>query len=361
MARAGESMKRRLGKGSFFAVGTAVVAAGLLLTACFTANLSGTASSPSPIAAFGPSGATGLTTKKVEFNLVSKASFATGFGGTNGYLKDAGTSPFFPRGVKISFRNGMSIGMGEDCTDINDGPSRRVHGITSTSVNPTDYCTLYADPRFWIGMVTYSSADARYYPNQGFAPCNDYYQAFLSEFAGSFLLGPVSAKASSGSTAENISGFGIATVIDTNYNRNYDHGDRFSFVPVCGPFTHLDGSQLFNAPIAKAPALDLSGLPASLRSILKPAVQPKSTIYPSDPTQYNYVSCGAIGGPFPGYGGVLPAQYVDDNPYIAITLSAYCAFYQPGTSGDLKIGIGTRITTTSTTSSTLAPSGPSGP
>lgn len=334
---------------------TTAAVVGLILTACFTANLSGSASSPSPILPVGPSGSVGpWAGKTVQFNLVSKASFASGLGGTTGGLKDAGTNVLFPRGVKISFRNGISLGLGFDCTDFDDigGPARLVHGGSSIP-NPSDLCQYYNDPRVWFGMVTYSSAEPRYYPNQGFLNCNDYYQEYLGVFGSAFFFRKPVTKSSGSTSGENISGFGFVTIVDTNYNHNYDHGDRFSFVPVCGPYTHLDGSAILtNQPLSQPPALDLSVLPASLQTALKKvgtqAPAPKSTIYPSDPTQYNYISCLAGG---PTLAGAVSSLYIDSTPIYALYLSMYCAFWQPGTAGDLKIGIGARLTTTSSSTS----------
>lgn len=332
-----------------------VVAGGLLLTACFTANLGGTAASPSPITAFGP---TGPTTKKVEFSLISKDSFGTGLGGTNGFLKDNGANPLFPRGVKLSFRNGLSAGIGWDCSDVIGGPSRRVHGGTSTTISPTDLCSMYSDPRVWFGLVTYSSADQRYYSNQGFPPCNEYYQAYLSEFAGGlFLRKPISRKGSAVPDGENIAGFGVVTIVDTNYNRNYDHGDRFGFVSVCGPYTHLDGTGLLpGSAVSKFVAgTRAAALPSGMRSMLSSVAPSNGAIYPSDPSDYNYASCSWTDGPFPAIGGAVPSQVIDEDPELAFELSMLCAMYQPGTTGDLKIGVATRLTTTTTTASTVAP------
>jgi len=334
-----------------------VAAGGLLLTACFTANIGGTAASPSPITPFAPSGP---TTKKVEFSLVSKDSFGTGFGGTNGFLKDNGTNPLFPRGVKLSFRNGLSVGIGWDCNEIVGGPSRFVHGGSTTSISPEDLCSIYADPRLWFGLVTYSSADQRYYPNQGFPPCNDYYQAYLQEFGdGLFLRRPTGPKGSTLPETDNIAGFGVVTILDTNYNRNYDRGDRFAFIPVCGPYTHLDGTGILpTGAVAKfaAGANDLA-LPSGVSSMLASVAPQNGVIYPSDPEDYNYASCNSGDLPFPSFGGAIPSQLVDDSPGLAFQVSVMCAMYQPGTTGDLKIGVATRLTTTTTTTtaSTVAP------
>jgi hypothetical protein len=297
----------------------------------------------------------------VQFSLSVKDSLGTGLGGANGSLKDTGTNPFFPRGVKMSFRNGLSVGMGWDCTDgVIDGPSRLVHGATSTSTPIDDLCTNYADPRLWFGLVTYSSDDPRYYPNQGFPPCDTYYQEYLTMFLSMWGgFGAPLPRSASSSGSGNISGFGLATVIDTNYNRNYDRGDRFAFVPVCGPYTHLDGSAILPGT-ASAAAADVLGAAPQLQVFerMRSVVTPKDVIYPSDPDDYNYIACGGfdevLTPSLPG--GVFPSQLIDENPYIALELSALCAFTSPGTKGDLKIGIGTRITTTtSTTVSTVAP------
>lgn len=357
--------------------GSVVVAAGLLLTACFTANLSGSGSTGSAIQPY----------KKLEFTLKSNDSLGLGIGGSTGKLKDSGKNVLFPNGVNISFNNGLVAGFGGDCTDglgLIGGAPRAVHvsggGGTGPS-GPPSFCDLYSDPRQWLGVVTYSSADPRRYPNQGFEPCNDYYQFYLSIFLSVFYgRGPVRPVPKlSASQQQNISGFGIAVVIDTNYNRNYDKGDRVSFVPVCGPYTHIEAPP--SAPILQSVNLAGAKMPAGLGSALERAVAKAPAFPRSDPAsnQYNYITCGynsplildpmfgetgafdelfgdsglfGSSGSFGFVPGAISSDFIDESPEAPFLLAIYCA--GKVTSGDVKIGIATRLTTTTTTT-TLAP------
>ncbi|MEI7991466.1 MAG: hypothetical protein WCH93_03440 [Actinomycetota bacterium] len=314
-------------------VGSVVAAAlvALLATACFTANLSGSASSPSPIqygGATGPTGASGVSgsTKKVEFSLKSLDSLGTGFGGGSGFLRDKGTNPAFPYGVKLSFANSLVLGIGGDCNDFSDGPngpSRVAH--SGGQIRQPDFgCGIYSDPRVWFGLVTYSSADPSRYPNQGFQPCNSQYQQWVNESSGFNApspRGPVSNKGAS--TSQPISGFGAVMVYDTNYSKNYDKGDRFGFISICGPYTHLDASGLA-APVPQ-------GCQATLRC---PGLL------------YNYGTCPSFDEI--SIGGLVPSVAVDEGgPESAFeALLGVCNVRSSG--GDLKIGIATRITTTTT-------------
>lgn len=357
------------------AMSTVVVAAGLLLTACFTANLSGSGSTGSAIQPY----------KKLEFALKSNDSLGLGIGGSTGKLKDSGKNVLFPNGVNISFNNGLVAGFGGDCTDdlgLIGGAPRAVHvsggGGTGPS-GPPSFCDLYSDPRQWLGVVTYSSADPRRYPNQGFEPCNDYYQFYLSIFLSAFSGGgPVRpVPRLSASQQQNISGFGIAVVIDTNYNRNYDKGDRVSFVPVCGPYTHIEAPP--SAPILQSVNLAGAKMPAGLGNALERAVANAPALPRSVPAsnQYNYITCGynsplildpmfgdtgafdalfgdsglfGSSGSFGFVPGAISSDFIDESPEVPFLLAIYCA--GKVTSGDVKIGIATRLTTTTTTSST---------
>ncbi len=362
------------------AMSTVVVAAGLLLTACFTANLSGSGSTGSAIQPY----------KKLEFALKSNDSLGLGIGGSTGKLKDSGKNVLFPKGVNISFNNGLVAGFGGDCTDglgLIGGAPRAVHisggGGTGPS-GPPSFCDLYSDPRLWFGVVTYSSADPRRYPNQGFEPCNDYYQFYLSIFLSVFYGGgPVRpVPRLSASQQQNISGFGIAVVIDTNYNRNYDKGDRVSFVPVCGPYTHIEAPP--SAPILQSVNLAGAKMPAGLGNALERAVANAPALPRSEPAsnQYNYITCGynsplildpmfgdtgafdelfGDSGLFGSSGssgfvpGAISSDLIDESPLIPFMLAIYCA--GKVTRGDVKIGIATRLTTstTSTTEPTTDP------
>lgn len=346
-----------------------IVAAGLLLTACFTANLSGSGSTGSAIQPY----------RKLEFALKSNDSLGLGLGGSTGRLKDSGKNPLFPNGVNISFNNGLVAGFGGDCTDGdfglgNLGAPRVVH-VAGASSGPAGLCERYSDPRLWLGIVTYSSADPRHYPNQGFAQCNDYYQQymglFLTVFSG-YFRGPVPKL--SPSQQQNISGFGIAVVLDTNYSGNYDKGDHIGFVPVCGPYTHIDAP--LGAPILKSVNLAGANVPAGLAKALKRAAanapalpRPAGAV-----NQYNYLTCGynsplfldpafvgdtgllgssglfgdsglfGSSGSFGVVPGAIASEIVDTNPTIPFLLAIICAGKVTG--GDLKIGIATRLTTT---------------
>ena len=359
------------------AMSTVVVAAGLLLTACFTANLSGSGSTGSAIQPY----------KKLEFTLKSNDSLGLGIGGSTGKLKDSGKNVLFPNGVNISFNNGLVAGFGGDCTDdlgLIGGAPRAVHvsggGGTGPS-GPPSFCDLYSDPRQWLGVVTYSSADPRRYPNQGFEPCNDYYQFYLSIFLSVFNGGgPVRpVPRLSASQQQNISGFGIAVVIDTNYNRNYDKGDRVSFVPVCGPYTHIEAPP--SAPILQSVNLAGAKMPAGLGNALERAVANAPALPRSEPAsnQYNYITCGynsplfsdpifgdtgladelfgdsglfGSSGSFGFLPGAISSDFIDLSPEAPFLLAYLCA--GKVSSGDVKIGIATRLTTTttSTTSTT---------
>ena len=359
-------------------MGSVVVAAALVLTACFTANLSGSGSTGSAIQPY----------KKLEFTLKSNDSLGLGIGGSTGKLKDSGKNVLFPNGVNISFNNGLVAGFGGDCNDgglglLAAGAPRAVHvsGDAPPS-GPADFCDLYSDPREWFGLVTYSSADARRYPNQGFEPCNDYYQFYLGIFLSAFYGGGLrSVPKLSASQQQNISGFGIAVVIDTNYNRNYDKGDRVSFVPMCGPYTHIEAPNP-TAPILQSVNLAGAKMPAGLGDALKRAVA-KAPASPrpanGSSNQYNYVTCGynsplfldpvfgdtgladelfGNSGPFGSSGsvglvpGAISSDLIDESPEIPFLLASICAGKVTG--GDVKIGIATRLTTT-TTSTTEAP------
>uniref|UniRef100_A0A6J7NQF0 Unannotated protein n=1 Tax=freshwater metagenome TaxID=449393 RepID=A0A6J7NQF0_9ZZZZ len=364
-------------------MGSVVVAAALVLTACFTANLSGSGSTGSAIQPY----------KKLEFALKSNDSLGLGIGGSTGKLKDSGKNVLFPKGVNISFNNGLVAGFGGDCTDglgLIGGAPRAVHisggGGTGPS-GPPGFCDLYSDPREWFGVVTYSSADPRRYPNQGFEPCNDYYEFYLSIYLSIFLSafsggGPVRpVPRLSASQQQNISGFGIAVVIDTNYNRNYDKGDRVSFVPVCGPYTHIEAPP--SAPILQSVNLAGAKMPAGLGSALERAVAKAPAFPRSEPAsnQYNYITCGynsplildplfgATGafdelfgdsglfgssGSFGLVPGAISSDFIDDSPMVPLMLAYLCA--GKVSSGDVKIGIATRLTTTTTsTTSTTEP------
>ena len=316
----------------------AAVSVALLATACFTANLSGSASSPSPIqygAVTGPTGASGVSgsTKKVEFSLKSLDSLGTGFGGGSGFLRDKGTNPAFPYGVKLSFANSLVLGIGGDCNDFADGPngpSRVAHSGGQIRGGEPDFgCGIYSDPRVWFGLVTYSSADPSHYPNQGFQPCNIQYQQWANEFVGGFNApsprGPVSGKGAS--TSQPISGFGAVMIYDTNYSKNYDKGDRFGFISICGPYTHLGAYSVLAAPVTQ-------GCQATLRC---PGLL------------YNYGTCPSF-DEIP-IGGLVPSEAIDSDPEgVFGALLNVCNVRSSG--GDVKIGIATRITTT-TISTTL--------
>ena len=352
-------------------IATTLVAVALVATACFTANLSGSGSTGSAI----------QPNRKLEFNLRSNDSLGFGFGGATGRLKDSGKNPLFRHGVNISFNNGLVLGIGSDCTGgefILSGTPRPVHAVRGAVTGPSgpvDLCDRYSDPRAWFGVVTYSSADPRRYPNQGFANCNEYYQYYVEMIFGSIFYGigrPTPRRSTSG---ENISGFGIAVIIDTNYNRNYDKGDRVGFVPVCGPYTHIPIPA--TATVARTADFSSVKVPAVLQAALDRMAKRPAPVRRADPVSgYNYLTCGynsplfqdpnylGTGDTIPFFGdsgifggaivpGAVASELVDDNPMVPILLALLCAGKVSG--GDLKIGIATRMTATTSTSSTTSP------
>ncbi len=326
-----------------------VLCMGGLLTSCFTANLSGTGNGLSPIQYGGPIGPVAPSgSKKVEFNLKSLDSLGTGIGGASGRLKDHGKNPAFPNGVSLSFANGLTVGMGTDCTDEVGGPSRVAHSGAQSRGGIGLECGTYSDPRAWFGLVTYSSADPSRYPNQGFQPCNEYFQDWVMGVAGP--TAPVSSRVrvsskAGSSSRQPISGFGAAMIYDTNYNGNYDKGDRFGFISICGPYAYLDGSALFpEAPIPAGPSKS-SGLFRSWNATAP--VTPRNGSW-----LYNYGTCETFDEA--PYGAMVnPGALEEFGPEYAFSaLMSACNVRTYG--GDLKIGIATRLTTT-TTSTTAAP------
>lgn len=359
---------RRLTR-SRLGIASTLVVVGLVATACFTANLSGSGSTGSAIQPY----------RKLEFNLRSNDSLGLGFGGATGRLKDSGKNPLFPYGVNISFNNGLVLGVGGDCTDgelVIGGAPRAVHvvsgGISTGPTGPAGLCDRYSDPRVWFGVVTYSSADPRRYPNQGFANCNEYYQYYVQGLFGSIFYGSRGVPTpKSSSSQQNISGFGVSVIIDTNYSGNYDKGDRVGFVPVCGPYTHIPIST--DAPVLRSADLSSVKVPALLQSALDRLAKRPAPVRRADPVSgYNYLTCGynsplfqdpnylGTGDTIPLFGdtgiiggaivpGAVASEFVDDNPMVPFLLALMCAGKVSG--GDLKIGIGTRMTTTTSTTS----------
>ena len=141
----------------------AVAVAGLTLSACFTANLSGS----------GKTGSVLQPGKSIELEIKSTDSLGTGLGALSGKFKDAGANVAFPYGVSLSFKKGTTFGFGFSCAETTTttevttipppGPQRRVHTRPAGGSSFEDLCTMPGteDARVWLGLVTYSSADRR--------------------------------------------------------------------------------------------------------------------------------------------------------------------------------------------------------
>jgi len=220
-------------------VGVAAVGA-LVLSSCFGANLKLGGKHDSVLSP-------GVG-KKVEISVKSSSSLGMPWGGMSGSLKDDGRNEAFPYGVKINFNRGVATGLASYCGDTGPvGPARRVHSIGSAvrgagggTTGPSDPCdgatgVSGATPRIWGGVVTYSSGDARRYPNELNPTCSAVY-AYLTVY--SFLGGGAPAPKSSTSSGD-IVGVGAMLVFDSNGNRNVDRGDRFAFAALCGPYANI--------------------------------------------------------------------------------------------------------------------------
>ena len=219
-------------------------ASALVLVSCFGANVAVSGKQDSALA---PN-----VGKRVEISIKSTSSLGSPWGGMSGSLRDNGTNPAFPHGVKLNFNRGVATAIGEYCNQALGGPSRQVHGIggsltrgvTTGPTGPGGPCGSSAgeDPRLWFGLVTYASADTKRYPNTITPECTYAYSvlnAYLFLGLGG-LLGPTVAPKSSTSTSGNVAGFGLMIVVDSDANRNFDRNDRFSFVALCGPYANLD-------------------------------------------------------------------------------------------------------------------------
>ena len=203
-------------------VGAAGVAAlGLLLTACFGANVT---VAGKQVSALAPSG-----TKTIEINLKTKTSLGSPWGGMSGSLKDNGANPAFPYGVKINFNHGMATALGEHCSEA-AGPVRRVHAVSTAKTrggfDPCSSATGY-DPRLWFGLVTYSSGDSRHYPNILNPECSYAYTYLQAELLLG-LGGLLRPQPKSTGAPDDIVGFGVMVAFDSDANRNIDRNDRFA-------------------------------------------------------------------------------------------------------------------------------------
>jgi len=331
-------------KKSGFAALTTVVAAGLLLTACFTANLSGKAKSTSVL----------QNGKSRELEIKSTDSLGTGIGSLSGKFKDAGTNIAFPYGVSLSFYKGTTFGFGFNCSETTSttsssttsssttsssttsssttssstttevttipppGPQRRVHTRPAGGSSFEDLCTMPGteNARVWLGLVTYSSADRRV-PNVTLPECAELYYYYIH---GGFGPGaPTKAQLASVKTQalkdpaskKAITGFGEIVIIDTNHDGTPGPTDGYGFATICGPYTDLDPSGFSDRPI--------------------------DSRYES--LGYSYATCPE--GAFDAPGGVYPTELAWDGGPEAVAEMLLTECGNNITSGNLKISIAT--------------------
>ena len=315
-------------KKSGFAALTTVVAAGLLLTACFTANLSGKAKSASVL----------QNGKSRELEIKSTDSLGTGIGSLSGKFKDAGTNIAFPYGVSLSFYKGTTFGFGFNCSETTSttsstttsssttsssttpptlpGPQRLVHARPRGGSGPSGICPIDApDTRAWLGLVTYSSADRRV-PNVTLPECAEAYYYYIHFGIGSGAptkaqLASVKTQALKDPASKAITGFGEIVIFDTNHDGTPGPTDGYGFATICGPYTNLDPSVFSNRPI--------------------------DSRYES--LGYSYATCpeGAFGAP----GGVYPTALAWDGGPGAVAQMLFTECGNNITSGNLKISIAT--------------------
>lgn len=233
-------MRNRRARG--IVAGAVALVGALVLASCFGGNVSVSGKLASSLSPTNPS-------KRLEVSIKTSTSLGSPWGGMSGSLRDSGTNPAFPYGVKLNFNRGIATGLGEFCDeDPNAGPSRRVHALVrggGGGGEGTNPCALALgeDPRLWVSLVTYSSADTRRYPNVFNPECGyaySYLNALLiSEAFG--LLGGTTAPTRRSSTdlGGNITGFGLMFIVDSDANRNLDRGDRFAFAALCGPYANI--------------------------------------------------------------------------------------------------------------------------
>lgn len=288
-------------KKSGIAVLATVGAAGLLLTACFSANLSGRAKTGSVIQGG----------KTIELEINSTDSLGTGIGSLRGKFKDAGTSPAFPYGVSLSFNKGTTFGLGFSCSDVVEptttstssttsstvaGPQRLVHATRPQGTTPFDgFCNAPGteNSRVWFGYLTYSSADRRV-PNVQTPECAVLYYYYLH--FGGLGFGQPNTKSSTpvdysslrsaalkDPASKAITGFAEMVIVDTNHDGQPGPTDGFGMATICGPNANLDANALFNAPVGQSCSAN--------------------TRCPSQ--YYSYATCGSDAF---GYGGVYPSE-----------------------------------------------------
>jgi len=311
-------------KKSGFAALTTVVAAGLLLTACFTANLSGKAKSTSVL----------QNGKSRELEIKSTDSLGTGIGSLSGKFKDAGTNIAFPYGVSLSFYKGTTFGFGFNCsettsttsssttssttTTLIEGPQRLVHARPRGGSGPSGICPIDGpDVRAWFGLVTYASADRRV-PNVTLPECAEAYYYYIHFGFGSGA--PTKAQLASVKTQalkdpaskKAITGFGEIVIIDTNHDGTPGPTDGYGFATICGPYANLDPSAFLNRPI--------------------------DSRYES--LGYSYATCPE-GAFFDAPGGVYPTELAWEGGPEAVAQMLLTECGNNITSGNLKIGIAT--------------------
>lgn len=334
------------------AVLATAAAAGLLLTACFSANLSGRAKTGSVI----------QSGKKIELEINSTDSLGTGIGSLRGKFKDAGTSPAFPYGVSLSFNKGTTFGLGFDCADVNDstttsssstttssttvaGPQRRVHAARPKG-GGSPFEGLCDAPgtentRVWFGYATYSSADRRV-PNVQSPECAVLYYYYLH--FGGLGLGQPTAKTSTpvelsslrsaamkDPASKAITGFAELVIIDTNHDGQPGPTDGFGMATICGPNANLDGSTLLNGPVGQSCSAN-TRCPSQFYSYATCDSDAFGFggVYPSE------IAWGGVVAP--GHNGPAPASSYPPGPLgILSMLVGECA--GPISSGNLKIGI----------------------
>jgi hypothetical protein len=308
---------------STFAAGAAVAVAGLTLSACFTANLSGN----------GKTGSVLQPGKSIELEIKSTDSLGTGLGSLSGRFKDAGANVAFPYGVSLSFRKGTTFGFGFSCAETTTtsssttpptppGPQRLVHARPAGGSPFGGLCSMPGteNARVWLGLVTYSSADKRV-PNVTAPECAEAYYYYvhggmLTGAPSSSKLASVKGRALRDPASKAITGFGELVIVDTNHDGVPGPTDGFGFATICGPYANLDSSVLPLGPVTQ----DCSA----------------STLCPTD--NYSYATCTDAAF---GYGGVYPTAiaYEDGPMAVAEMLATECG--DNIASGNLRIGIAT--------------------
>ena len=312
-----------------------VAIAGLTLSACFTANLSGN----------GKTGSVLQPDRLMELEIRTTDSLGTGLGSLSGKFKDTGSNAAFPYGVSLSFKKGTTYGFGFNCSETTTtsssstslpppGPQRRVHTRPAGTIGIEGLCSAPGseNARVWFGLVTYSSADRRV-PNVSAPECAEAYYYYLhygyTTAPTKAQLASVKTRAMKDPASRAITGFGELVIVDANNNGRNDSGDGFGFATVCGPYANLDGTAL--------PPFGPVGQNCA-----------PNALCPGD--NYSYATCSD--GAF-GYGGVYPTElaYIGGPLAVAEMLSTECG--DNLTSGNLKIGIATDYTS--------GPTGPTGP